>query len=94
MKSSSKSIAIKKVEYLGGCSLKLWFSDGVTQSIDFEPFLKNSQHPAIQKYLSRKYFTKYDLNGGELMWGDYDLIFPIMDLYKNSISQVASSGGC
>ena len=22
---------------------------------------------------------------GELMWGDFDLIFPIMDLYQNSI---------
>ncbi len=23
---------------------------------------------------------------GELMWGDFDLIFPIMDLFQNSIS--------
>ena len=90
MKGSSKIIKIKKVEYLGGCALKLWFSDGVTQSIDFESFLKNSQHPDIQKYVSSKYFTQYSLKDGELMWGDFDLIFPIMDLYKNSIGPRAS----
>ena len=82
---SSKVIKIKKAEYLGECTLKLWFSDGKTQSVDFKPFLENSQHPDIQKYLSRKYFTKYSVEDGELMWGDFDLMFPIMDLYQNSI---------
>jgi hypothetical protein len=90
MMRPSKEIKIKRAEYIGECTLKLWFSDGMTQSIDFEPFLKNSQHPDIQKYLSRKYFTKYSIKDGELMWGDFDLIFPIMDLYKNSIGPRSS----
>ncbi len=90
MKRTSKVIKIKKVEYLGGCKLQLWFSDGVTQRIDFEPFLKNSQHPEIHKYLQRKYFTKYTVKDGELMWGDFDLIFPIIDLHSNSLEPKAS----
>jgi hypothetical protein len=90
MKRTSKVIKIEKAEYLGECILQLLFSDGVTQRVDFEPFLKKSQHPEIQKYLQRKYFKKYTLNDGELMWGDFDLIFPIIDLYKNSIESRAS----
>jgi Protein of unknown function (DUF2442) len=90
VKRSSKIIKIKKAEYLGGCALKLWFTDGMTQSVDFEPFLRNSLHSDIQKYLDRKHFTKFSLKDGELMWGDFDLIFPIMDLYKNSIGSRAS----
>ena len=32
----------------------------------------------------------YSLIDGELMWGDFDLIFPVMDLYHNSICPRAS----
>ena len=81
---------IEKAEYLGGCVLKLWFTDGITQSVDFEPFLRKALHPDIQKYLNHKNFTKFSLQDGDLMWGDFDLIFPIMDLYKNSIGSHAS----
>jgi len=90
MKRSSKVIKIKKAEYVGNYTLKLLFSDGITQQVDFEPFLRNSYHPEIQKYLQRKYFKNYSFNDGKLMWGDFDLIFPDMDLYNNSIESRAS----
>ena len=28
---------------------------------------------------------RFALNDGDLMWGDYDLIFPVMDLYHSAI---------
>jgi hypothetical protein len=91
MRKSSEIIKIIEAEHLGGFVLKFIFSNGVTQSVDFEAFLRNSQHPHIQKYLDQKYFRNFRLLNGELMWGDFDLIFPIMDLYRNSISRDAAA---
>lgn len=90
MKKTPKELKVKKVEYLDLYKLKLLFSDGFVQIIDFEIFLKHAHHPDIQKYLKPKYFKSYSLIDGELMWGDFDLIFPIMDLYHNSIGRRAS----
>lgn len=86
MKKTPKELKVNKVEYLDLYKLKLLFSDGTVQIIDFEVFLKNSHHPDIQKYLKLKYFKNYCLIDGDLMWGDFDLIFPVVDLYHNSIS--------
>ena len=33
----------------------------------------------------RKKFAGFHIEYGELLWGEYDLCFPIMDLYKNQI---------
>jgi hypothetical protein len=30
-------------------------------------------------------FSQFELRHGELVWGDYDLCFPIMDLYNNTL---------
>ncbi len=82
---SSPIIKILNVKYLKDYKLSLDFIDGKTQIVDFEPFLSTSLHPEIKKYLKPQNFKKFKLEGGELMWGDYDLIFPIMDLYHNRI---------
>jgi len=80
-----KHLKVKKVEYLDLYKLKLLLSDGMVQIIGFEIFLKHSYHPIIQKYLKPKYFKYFSLIDSDLMWGYFDLIFPIMDLYYNSI---------
>lgn len=67
--------------------LRISFSDGKTQIIDFEPFLKNSVHPEIRKYLNLRKFKRFTVESGDLMWGDFDLIFPITDLYQNRLEQ-------
>ena len=87
MKTPTRVLKIKKVEYLGGHMLKLSFSDGARQEIDFKPFLKRSNHPEIRKFLSPKRFKQAALQSGELMWGDFDLIFPVFDLYENQIGR-------
>jgi hypothetical protein len=65
--------------------LELEFEDGKRQKIDFEPFLRKSLHPEIQSYLDIGKFKKFRLEHGDLVWGDFDLCFPIMDLYENQI---------
>jgi DUF971 family protein len=85
MIKENQIIKIEKVSYLGGYKLKLAFNDKSEQSIDFFPFLSNSLNPLIRKYLDEKIFKAYELDDGDLEWNDYDLCFPIADLYENTI---------
>ncbi len=85
MSDESKIINVEKVKYLSGHKLKLSFNDGVEQIIDFGPFLSNSLNPFINKYLDINEFKKYELDNGDLEWNDYDLCFPVADLYENNI---------
>ena len=85
MIKENQIIKIEKVSYLGGYKLKLAFNDKSEQPIDFYPFLSNSLNPLIRKYLDEKKFKEYELDDGDLEWNDYDLCFPIADLYENTI---------
>ena len=58
--------------------LNLVLADGVSQLVDFIPFLESSKHLGVKKYLDLKKFKKFNFLNNELMWGDFDLIFPIM----------------
>ena len=84
-REESQIIKIEKASYLGGYKIKLTFNDKSEQSIDFYPFLSNSLNPLIRKYLDEKKFREYELDSGDLEWNDYDLCFPIADLYENTI---------
>lgn len=81
-----KSIKIIKVDHLHDYILKLTFNDGKVQEVDFRPFLENAQHPEIAKYLDINFFMQYELVDGDIIWNDYDLVFPIWDLYSNSLT--------
>jgi hypothetical protein len=65
--------------------IALMFDDGRQQIIDFKPFLASSHHPFVRAYLDPVRFAQFELCHGELVWGDYDLCFPIMDFYNNSL---------
>ena len=80
-------LKIEKVDYLGKHSLEIFFSDGAIQQINFAPFLEKSMHPEIRKFLNIRKFKKYNFKNGALIWGDYDLVFPIIDLYENQIER-------
>lgn len=90
-----KLLKIDKAEHAGEYRLMLSFSDGKEQTVDFGPFLENSRNPEIRKFLKPKNFKSFKLEDGDLMWGDFDLIFPIMDLYENrlehGLSEVAGA---
>jgi len=86
MKTKSNIIKIINAKFLEKYKLKISYSDGTEQIVDFEPFLRHSQHPEVQKYLNAQKFKNFTLSDGDLMWGDFDLIFPIMDLYENKIA--------
>lgn len=76
---------ITTAEQLGDYTLRLLFDDGTAQTVDFKPFLSLSRHPDIRAFLEPPRFAAYRIEYGELIWGDYDLCFPIADLYHNRL---------
>jgi hypothetical protein len=78
-------IEIKSCRYIGDFAIRINFSDGVNKLVDFRPFLESSLHPSIRKYLDESKFKEYQIIDGNLNWNDYDMIFPIEDLYKGRV---------
>jgi len=78
-------IEIKSAQFIGDYAIRVSFSDGFTRLVDFKPFLEKSLHPSIRKYLDEVKFKDYKIIDGNLNWNDYDLIFPIEDLYEGKL---------
>lgn len=78
-------INIVSADQAGDCRIRLRFDDGVEQIVDFKPFLSRAQHPEIRAYLDPVRFASFRVEFGELVWGDYELCFPIVDLYRNRL---------
>jgi hypothetical protein len=78
-------IFIEKAEHVGDYRLRLHFNDGTMRVIDFGPFLRQSGNPYIRVYLEPDRFLQFTVKQGDLMWGDYDLCFPVADLYEGRL---------
>ncbi len=72
-------------KYIGDYAIRVFFSDGINRLVDFKPFLESSLHPSIRKYLDESKFTEFIIEDGNLNWNDYDLIFPLEDLYNGKL---------
>ena len=83
---NQKLIKIISVAYLHDYVLKLTFLDGKESVVDFFHFLNTTSNPQIKIYLDLDNFKSYTIKDGELMWGDYDLLFPIQNLYSGKFS--------
>ena len=81
----SKVINIEKANYLNDYKIHFEFNDGIKTTVDFKNFIFSSAHPDIKKYQNQKLFQKFNLDYGEIEWNDYELAFPICDLYKGKI---------
>ena len=84
---TNKVIDIVSATHLRDYEIRLVFNDGTSQTVDFKPFLEHTQHPDIRAFLQPAKFADYRIEYGELVWGDYDLCFPIMNLYTNQIDK-------
>jgi hypothetical protein len=83
----SQVINILNVMHLSPYVLRLNFNDRTEKDVDFEPFLRQSKHPDIQAYLAPEKFCAFRLEHGELVWGDWELCFPIVDLHRGEVSR-------
>jgi len=81
-----ETVRIEAARHVSGHKLGIRFSDGHVSTVDFEPFLESSAHPSIRAYLDLKRFKSFTLEDGMLHWNDFDLVFPMADLYEGQIS--------
>ena len=82
---STRELSVKTARYVGDYVIRIYFNTNENKIVDFKPFLQQAIHPSIKKYLNENTFSKYKIKNGNLNWNDYDLIFPINDLYENKI---------
>lgn len=80
-------IRVTDALYLSGYKVLITFSDNTQQTVDFQEFLQNHPHPQFYQYLDLKKFRKFNIQRGNIVWGkDWDLIFPVEELYVGEIS--------
>ena len=78
-------LRVKQASYVPRFQVDIEFNDGLHRVVDFGPFLKQAQNPMFTKYRRLKEFKSFHIRGGDLMWGDFEMIFPMEDLYHGSI---------
>jgi len=83
--SENTVIFIEAAQSAGDLKIRLIFNDKKERVVDFRPFLESSLNPLIREYLDSARFAQFTVLDGDLMWGDYDLCFPIADLYEGRI---------
>ena len=77
-------MGIKSATYISDYIIRIDFNDGISQDVNFKPFLKNARHPSIQQYLNKEKFRKFVIIDGNLNWNDYELIFPLAELHQGT----------
>ena len=81
-----KEILVVEAIYAGDLKVELVFSDKKRNVIDFENFFKTHSHPQYNKYRNPEQFKRFKIENGNVVWGkDWDMIFPVYDLYKGKI---------
>ena len=81
----TKLIEIVNANYASNYKIEIIFSDGKEKTIDFEEFLRQAKNPMTTKFLDLKKFKKFKIEYGDLIWGDYEMCFPLWDLYEGKI---------
>jgi hypothetical protein len=77
------SIVIVSAKVQGNLCVELTFSDGHKNIVDIGDFIRRHPHPQYNKYLDPDMFRTFKIVEGNIVWGeDWDLIFPIENLYS------------
>ncbi len=85
-------VKVISARYINQYRLSIEFSDGAIKEVDFEPFLIATNVDWVQQYLDFDNFKSFYIENGNLVWGeDWDLIFPIDQLYNGRITLINNS---
>jgi len=80
-------IYIIDAENLGNLTVSLTFNDNTKQTVDVGDFIRRHPHPQYNKYLDPRKFSRFTIDNGNIVWGkNWDLIFPIEQLYSGNLS--------
>lgn len=80
-----KPVKVVKAELLSDFKIFLIFDDSHQQIVDFYDFLRFSKHESTRKFLNQALFQNFSIVNGNLNWNDYEMCFPIWDLYIGNI---------
>ena len=79
-------IKIIKVEDIGYLKVEITFNDQKLSRVDVGNFIRRHPHPQYNKYLDPKKFKRFSIENGNVVWGkNWDLIFPIEQLYAGEL---------
>ena len=83
--AEQSNLSVVEAHYIGDFAIRLIFTDGYMKLVDFNPFLEQAKHPSIKRYLNENQFKKFQIKDGNLDWNDFEMSFPVIDLYQNAI---------
>ncbi len=79
---SKGDLSIKSIEHVRGHVLRFRFSDRHSNEVDLKPWIASLPTEEEQAYLKPSKFKNYKIHlGHAIMWGEYDIIFPLVALY-------------
>jgi len=71
---------------MGNLTVCLTFNDNTTNIVDIGEYIRNNPHPQYNKYLDPRKFKRFTIENGNIVWGkNWDLMFPIEQLYSGEI---------
>ena len=82
---ATRYIEITQARYLNDYKIEFEFNDETQKIVDFESFLTQAKNPMIKKYLNLDIFKQFTLRDGDIDWNDYELCFPIADIYEGCL---------
>ncbi|MDZ4846093.1 MAG: DUF2442 domain-containing protein [Chitinophagales bacterium] len=83
MKTISVIHALHKEQYI----LYLTFSNGSERDVNFSNALTAFAKGDLSKYKNLRYFKQFKIENGNVVWGkNWDLIFPVEELYRGKIN--------
>ena len=85
-RQTKKIIEIINADFVDGYSLSIKFKDGTNRVVDFTEFLESAPDATTRKYLDPRKFKQFKIRHGNLNWNDYDMCFPVADLYRGRIT--------
>lgn len=80
-----ENLFITEANFIGDFAIRVTFNNGQSKLVDFKPFLEKAKHPALRKYLEEGQFKNFQIKNGNLDWNDFDMCFPISDIFRNAI---------
>lgn len=87
MNSKNTGLQVIRAEYAGDVRLHIFFSDGTSKIVDFEPFILTHPHPQYNRYIEPKYFKRFTIEHGNIVWGkNWDMVFPVEQLHRGIVA--------
>ncbi len=82
-----KNLKIIAAKYFGNGIVEITFNDKHFEFINVTKYIIDNPHPQYNKYLDKKKAKQFKLENGNIVWGkNWDLIFPIDDIYLGKLN--------